>query len=91
MHQRGVKSEEKQVRDQRLTIRFGADSGWDEGTNRNITGADGILLVNAEMRSAGIDSASGQGRIIVRTFIGLWRRHCKVWLCVCGRRLNKNR
>ena len=92
MQQRGVKSDEKkQFHDQRLTIRFGADNDWDEGPNRDITGADGSLLANAEMRNAGTASASGQGRIIIKTIIGMWRRHGKVWLCVCGRRLNKNR
>ena len=71
---------EKQFRDQRLTIRLGADSGWDEGTNRDITGADGSLLINTKLRNARTASEVGQERIIV---IGMWRRHSKVWWCVC--------
>ena len=65
MRQRGVKSDGKKFCDQRLTIRLGADSDWDESTNRDITGTDRSLLVNAEMRSAGTASEVGQGRVIV--------------------------
>ena len=45
--------------DQRLTIRFGADSSGDEGMNRDISVADESLLINVEVRRAGATSASG--------------------------------
>ena len=69
---------EKEFRDQSTMLRFGAESGWNEGTNRDISGADGSLLINTEMRSSGTASASGQGRIIVGTIAGSFRRHCKI-------------
>jgi len=65
LRQQGEKSHGKKFRDQSLTIKLGEDSGWDEGTNRDINDTDGSLLVNSEMRSAETSSEVGQGRVIV--------------------------
>ena len=68
---------------QDLAVRRDTDSGRDEGTNRDITGADGSLLINTKLRNAGTASEVSQGQIIL---IGMWRRQFKVWWCVCGRK-----
>ena len=74
---------------QDLAIRFGADSGWDEGTNRDITGSDGRFrnakIWNRQCQRSGIKKLLGPLSVFAEDIVTI------VCVCVCGRRLDKNR
>ena len=60
---------EEKLRNQHLTISLGTNRSGDKTADGDITGADGSLLINDEMRRIQAANANGKGEIIIRTVV----------------------
>ena len=60
---------EEKLRNQRLTISLGTNRSGDKTADGVITGADGSLLINDEMRRIQATNANEKGEVIVRTVV----------------------